>query len=112
MSKRRVGVILLALCVAGAYLTYLLLNPLRRSQEKIQNSLLELAPLGSSEDQVRAALDSVGMKHYPGRKDGDLLWRCRVDSRRHRRKCDLRRVRFVRQLGGVLGVSSCVPKQE
>ena len=79
MTKRRLVVILLTLGMAGGFLTLLLFNPLRRSGDKIRKSLLELAPLGSSENQVRAALDSVGFKHYPGRKDGDLLWRYRVD---------------------------------
>jgi hypothetical protein len=82
MTKRLLVVILLTLAVAGVAggsLMLLLSNPLRRSEVKIRMSLLELAPVGSSEEQVRAVLDSVGLKHYPGRKDGDLFWRYRVD---------------------------------
>jgi hypothetical protein len=38
-----------------------------------------MAPLGSEPEQVRAALNSAKLRHYPGRKDGDMFWRYRLD---------------------------------
>lgn len=79
LTKRRIVVLLLTLGVVGGFSSVLLINPLRKPEVKIRKSMLKLAALGSSEEQVKSRLDSIGLKHYPGRKDGDLFWRYRLD---------------------------------
>jgi hypothetical protein len=68
MKKRRAAllVLLLLTVMTGIVMALVLRNPLRCASDKIRNSLLELAPLGGSEDQVSATLDSTGVKRWPG----------------------------------------------
>jgi hypothetical protein len=47
---------------------------MRKPSEQIQASILERTPLGTTEKDVRAFLDSKGWKHYPGDKEGGDFW--------------------------------------
>ena len=63
-----------ALMAAAAFCVWVAFDPVRRPSEEIQASILQRTPLGTTQNDVRAILDSEKWKHYPGDKEGGLFW--------------------------------------